>query len=100
MQVLCHHLDNVPNPGRPGDWPLPRAHALSSHALPAVRGGALPAVLWVVAFCPGMCWYYNPSTGSWQVVMGMECPGPGWCWCLAPDGQWRFQIRICFGDCP
>lgn len=52
------------------------------------------------AVYPGMCWYYNPATGGWQVVIGGACPGPGWCWCLGPDGQWHFQIRICFGDCP
>jgi hypothetical protein len=48
--------------------------------------------------CPGMCWYYDPATGSWQVVIG-TCPKPGWCWCLGPDGKWYFQISICFGKC-
>jgi len=48
---------------------------------------------------PGMCWYYDPASGSWQAVVG-SCPGPGLCWCLGPDGRWQFQIRICVGDCP
>lgn len=47
---------------------------------------------------PGMCWYYDPNTGSWQMAVG-DCPKPGWCWCLGPDGKWHFQIRICFGGC-
>jgi len=47
---------------------------------------------------PGMCWYYDPATGSWQVVIG-TCPKPGWCWCLGADGQWHFQFNICIGDC-
>lgn len=48
---------------------------------------------------PGMCWYYNPSTSSWQGVGG-SCPQPGWCWCLGADGKWHFQINLCFGHCP
>ncbi|MCX7844523.1 MAG: DUF4384 domain-containing protein [Candidatus Bipolaricaulota bacterium] len=62
--------------------------------------GPCPPCLGAVALCPGMCWHYNPATGSWQVVIGEGCPGPGWCWCLGPDGQWRLQLRLCFGDCP
>lgn len=49
---------------------------------------------------PGMCWYFNSSTGSWQIVVGEDAAGPGWYWCLGPDGQWRFHIRLCFGNCP
>lgn len=49
---------------------------------------------------PRMCWYFNPSTGSWQVVVEADAAGPGWYWCLGPDGQWRFHIRLCFGNCP
>lgn len=49
---------------------------------------------------PGMCWCYSPSTGTWQCVPGGNCPSPGWCWCLGSDGQWRFQICLCFGNCP
>ncbi len=60
--------------------------------------GPCPPWPWA-GFLPGMCLYYNPSTGTWQVVAGV-CPSPGWCWCLGPDGQWHFHIRICLGDCP
>lgn len=47
--------------------------------------------------CPGTCWYYDSASG-WQMVIG-NCPGPGFCWCLGADGQWRFQIRFCLGNC-
>jgi hypothetical protein len=72
--------------------------------LPAATGYPCPPC-WIgpcppcYGIWPGMCWYYDPNANSWQIVIG-ECPKSGWCWCLGADGQWHFQINICFGNCP